>query len=182
MERKQALAMAAATTLVLGSTMIAAAATGGVAILGFGGDQHHGLGSFVASYATSTTAPKPRVVTRTHDVYDPYVVDDGSGAGNTGSGTSSGPVVRGNASASGPIGRAESGGATPARTPSTNAPAGSNGGTQTPPPAQPTPTTLVPPGVEIPDNWPAGKPIPPIPPNCREPHLEDNGKWNCQDD
>ena len=30
-------------------------------------------------------------------------------------------------------------------------------------------------------DWPAGKPIPPIPPGCRQPQLEDNGVWNCDD-
>jgi hypothetical protein len=42
----------------------------------------------------------------------------------------------------------------------------------------PVPTTTRPP--EVPEDWPAGKPLPPIPPGCREPHLEDNGVWNCQ--
>src|SRR5205085_9723848 len=42
-----------------------------------------------------------------------------------------------------------------------------------------TPTTR-PPGV--PADWPAGKPVPPMPPNCRQPQLEDNGVWNCQSD
>ena len=41
-----------------------------------------------------------------------------------------------------------------------------------------TTTTTRPPGV--PKDWPADKPIPPMPPNCREPQLEDNGVWNCQ--
>ena len=45
---------------------------------------------------------------------------------------------------------------------------------------QPSPTTTWPPGVELPSDWPAGKPYPPIPPGCRQPHLEDNGVWNCE--
>lgn len=32
----------------------------------------------------------------------------------------------------------------------------------------------------VPADWPAGKPIPPVPTGCREPQLEDNGVWNCQ--
>jgi hypothetical protein len=54
--------------------------------------------------------------------------------------------------------------------------------------AAPTPTTAAPlpvttnttrtPGV--PRDWPADKPIPPMPANCRQPQLEDNGVWNCQ--
>jgi len=50
-----------------------------------------------------------------------------------------------------------------------------------------TPTTLVvlypkdlPPGWEIPENWPQNKALPPIPPGCVLGHLEDNGHWNCE--
>lgn len=42
----------------------------------------------------------------------------------------------------------------------------------------PTTTTTRPPGVPL--DWPADKPIPPVPDNCRQPQLEDNGVWNCQ--
>ncbi len=45
----------------------------------------------------------------------------------------------------------------------------------------PAPTTTVaprPPGV--PADWPADKPIPPMPAGCRQPQLEDDGVWNCQ--
>jgi hypothetical protein len=45
-------------------------------------------------------------------------------------------------------------------------------------PAPATTTTTRPPGV--PSDWPPDKPIPPMPPGCREPQLEDNGVWNCQ--
>lgn len=40
-----------------------------------------------------------------------------------------------------------------------------------------TTTTVRPPGV--PKDWPAGKPIPPMPANCKDPQLELNGVWNC---
>jgi Flp pilus assembly pilin Flp len=40
------------------------------------------------------------------------------------------------------------------------------------------PTTTRP--VGVPNDWPANKPIPPMPDNCRQPQLEDNGRWNCQ--
>ncbi len=40
-----------------------------------------------------------------------------------------------------------------------------------------TTTTVRPRGV--PADWPANKPIPPMPPGCQEPQLEDNGIWNC---
>ncbi len=44
--------------------------------------------------------------------------------------------------------------------------------------AAPTTTTTRPAGV--PKDWPADKPVPPMPDNCRQPKLEDNGRWNCQ--
>jgi hypothetical protein len=31
----------------------------------------------------------------------------------------------------------------------------------------------------VPRDWPAGKPIPPMPANCKSPQLELNGVWNC---
>lgn len=52
---------------------------------------------------------------------------------------------------------------------------------------KPTPTTTAPSsstlprGAKIPKDWPAGRPIPPIPPGCKEPQLEDNGVWNCDE-
>jgi len=48
--------------------------------------------------------------------------------------------------------------------------------TTAPPPPNATTSTL-PPGV--PADWPLGKPIPPMPPGCQKPQLEDNGVWNC---
>ncbi len=53
-----------------------------------------------------------------------------------------------------------------------------------PAPTSPTPSTSAPPttwppGTELPDSWPAGTPYPPMPPGCRKPHLEDDGRWNC---
>lgn len=56
----------------------------------------------------------------------------------------------------------------------------------TPPPATTSPpttapravtTTTRPPGV--PADWPADEPIPPMPPDCEQPQLEDDGQWNC---
>lgn len=32
----------------------------------------------------------------------------------------------------------------------------------------------------VPADWPANKPIPPMPTGCLQPQLEDNGVWNCQ--
>jgi hypothetical protein len=56
---------------------------------------------------------------------------------------------------------------TQAPTPTTAAPA-------------PTASTAAPRPEGVPSDWPANKPIPPMPANCRDPQLEDNGVWNCQ--
>ena len=69
--------------------------------------------------------------------------------------------------------------ASPATSPATTA-----APTTTRPPAttttEPSTQTTLPPGAKIPSDWPPGKPIPPVPPGCKEPVLEDNGVWNCQ--
>jgi hypothetical protein len=55
--------------------------------------------------------------------------------------------------------------------------------TGTVPPTTPAPTTTTTTAtakIEVPEDWPPGKPLHPMPPGCREPHLEDNGEWNCQ--
>lgn len=44
-------------------------------------------------------------------------------------------------------------------------------------PPEPATTTTRLPGV--PADWPADEPIPPMPPGCQKPQLEDNGVWNC---
>jgi hypothetical protein len=50
-----------------------------------------------------------------------------------------------------------------------------------PPPATAPPATTTtterPDGV--PDDWPEDEPIPPMPPGCEKPQLEDDGEWNC---
>lgn len=53
----------------------------------------------------------------------------------------------------------------------------------TAPPTTQQPTSMqsgLPPGAEVPSDWPVGTPYPPIPPGCRKPHLEDDGRWNCE--
>ena len=68
----------------------------------------------------------------------------------------------------------------PSPTPAPTTPAPKATTTTVPKPTTTIATTssTLPPGV--PRNWPAGKPIPPMPPGCRQPQLEDNGVWNCQ--
>ncbi len=67
--------------------------------------------------------------------------------------------------------------ASPASAPAASTPPSTTAAPQ-PPPAPASPA--VPSGVRIPSDWPADKPIPPIPAGCRQPQLEDNGVWNCQ--
>lgn len=43
----------------------------------------------------------------------------------------------------------------------------------------PAPATTVRPS-GVPADWPANRPIPPMPPGCQKPQLEDNGVWNCE--
>lgn len=96
-------------------------------------------------------------------------------------------VVTGDAPAAGPAatddGDGELAGVAPA--PAASAAAGPapvatvTAPTTTTAPKAATTTTTWPRGV--PRDWPADKPIPPMPANCRDPQLEDNGVWNCQD-
>ena len=72
MERKKALALAAAVTGVLGSTTVAIAAVGGMSLLGFGGGHQTPLGTGATSPQSALAAA--RVITRTKDVYDRVTV------------------------------------------------------------------------------------------------------------
>ncbi len=180
MERKKALAVAGAVTLVLGTSVVAASAMGGVGLLGFGGSSASGIGAFTPSPTTA----KPGVVTRTRDVYDQYVVDDstGSASGGTGaSGSASAPQLPGtggNAPAALPSGSGTSTDDPPSRP--SDPPTTAHVDDPAPTTAPPSPPTTR--HVEIPEDWPPGTPLPPMPPNCQQPHLEDNGVWNCGGD
>jgi hypothetical protein len=180
MHRRKALALAGASTFVLGSGLVATAAMAG-SFLGFGRTGADGAGSFTATPVVSSS--KPRVSVRSRDVYDRYVVDVGAAAQGAASGVPAPapkPAVLaplGSVAASLPVAvpHLSRGGAHVVAAPTTVRAV----------PSQPTPTTNVtsttrPPGV--PDDWPAGKPIPPMPANCKQPQLEDNGVWNCQSD
>ncbi len=176
MQRRKALALAGAITLVLGSGLVASAAVG-VGFLGFGSGARDGVGSFTAPPLAS--ASKPHVSIRSRDVYDRYVVDvpgQSHRASKRAATSSPTPAV-----IAAPLGAAPT-------TPPLAAPDSDVGGHPTPPtvddtPAHSTPTTTVTPTTRpdgVPDDWPAAKPVPPMPPDCREPQLEDNGVWNCQ--
>jgi hypothetical protein len=77
MERRKALAVASAATILLGSAIVAAAAVSGASLLGFGGASTHGTGSFAAT--AENAGSKRRVIFRSRDVYDRYLVDTGAG-------------------------------------------------------------------------------------------------------
>lgn len=185
MDRKKALAVAATTASVLASGIVSVAALGGTQIFGFGGDTHHTAataspttigpstaGSTPESAPTETTKPAPLVVTKYQSVLDRVVVNVPTSAPPAAS-----PSPATSASSTG--GQTTAPNTTvPPGSPTTRAPAPTVAAA--PPTTNPAPTTTRPPGV--PDDWPAGKPIPPMPPNCRQPQLEDDGEWNCQDD
>jgi hypothetical protein len=166
MERKKALAAAGALTMVLGSAVVASAAVGGGSLLGFGGNRGHGPGSFTATEELAA-ATKPRVIHRTKNVYDKVVVagtpaTDGGTLGATTDASVAAPSVTAPTAPSASLPQ-------PTTPPAVDDP---------PPATDSESVTTRPPGV--PDDWPAGKPIPPMPPNCKQPQLEDNGVWNCQ--
>jgi hypothetical protein len=180
MQRRRALALAGASTLVLGSGVVGSAAVGG-SFLGFGGGARDDTGSLTAPVVAS--ASKPHVSMRLRDVYDRYVVDVGGAPGGASKGAatlSSTPAV-----IAAPLGPAPT--TVPAVAPDTSGGGGAARPTPTsvddaPSRPPPTPTTNVTPKRPrgVPEDWPAGKPVPPMPPNCHEPQLEDNGVWNCQ--
>jgi hypothetical protein len=74
MERNRALGVAGATTLAAGAAIVAAAAIGGASLLGFGGNPT-GPGRYTATPADATVTVRPKTVTRTHNVYDNYVIE-----------------------------------------------------------------------------------------------------------
>lgn len=165
MERRQAMALAAAGAL-LGAAAVAAGTSGLLHEVGDAatGSIDFGQPSAVADEAASATSPNPVVVTETRDVYDTIVVSAPRG------GAPPGPDVEDDTS----------GGSSP---PKAGSGLSSGGTTTTAPPSPPTThsggttTTTRPPGV--PDDWPADQPIPPMPPGCQKPQLEDDGHWNC---
>ena len=208
MERQKALALAAAVTCVLGSTGVAAAAVGGTSLLGFGGGNDVQYAALSGSRAGGNSI---EVVRRTKDVYDKFVVDTPTTSAARRARAKSTPVavppartvvaplvpspsssktVRSGGGSAGvhrrrPEQKPTTVRKAPARPPAqaTSAPTSGVSDPQDPPTTTtvaPVTTTTRPPGV--PRDWPAGKPIPPMPPNCKQPQLEDNGVWNCQDD
>ena len=172
MERRKALGLAAAIAVATGGVIVAGAALTQTSFLGFGSSSHT-LSAALTPTALPATA-KRRIVTR--DVYDrrvialpevpvrtnsaPTIVAPLTAPTMTAPDTLAPPVVPPSAPATTPV---------PRREPDDDVSA---------PTTEPaTPST---PDLEISDDWPADKPLPPIPANCQQPHLEDNGVWNCE--
>lgn len=195
MERTKALAASTAATLALGSGIVAAASITGASFLGFGVVKHNAR----STAAATPDGSKPGVVVRTRNVYDRYVVETANGTPPVGggSGTTTGsPGGAGTPGSTPPTGTSpEREPRAPTPTPTTSPPRTGKTPSNTPttrpeepttPPAV-TPTTPAPSPTTIPATWPIGvpkdwppdKPIPPMPPNCGQPQLEDNGVWNC---
>ena len=199
MERRKALALSAAAVAVVVSGTIAIAATSRSGFLGFGGaSQPSPAGGEAAATAPGATPvpqaeggvgqgtpSSPQVVTQYEDVVDRYVVRAGA---------SPAPAVGASAVPSAPAADPSAPPPADGQAPTTTAPPVATTSAPTTPttvtsaptttaPRSPTTTvattaTTRPPGV--PSDWPADKPIPPMPAGCRQPQLDDNGTWNCQ--
>ncbi|HWS45290.1 MAG TPA: hypothetical protein VN636_05460 [Acidimicrobiia bacterium] len=191
-------------TAVIGGATVAFGATGGASLLGFRGSHHAGPGSFAPTLAIG--APKPRVVTRTKNVYDTYVV--GGSDANSVSSAGAPPIVPPTTAApwgvvTPPAPAPANGGApAPAGAPAVAPQHTDSGAAGSPPENTPTTVSPLPPAQSdssttipttpttmrgVPPNWPANVPIPPMPNPCREPELqlETNqsgqpyGVWHC---
>jgi hypothetical protein len=195
MERKLALAVASTATFLLGSAVVVAASVTNTSFLGFGPGTH----AAVALATPGNARPASTIVRRTRNVYDRYVVAAGSDetAGGLHASTpriAPTPIVPVTAA---PATGLPTVGSTPMTTlPERDGPDGNDDTSPTTAPTAHTPVTSpvpTPPSTTtvpttpttrprgVPRDWPTDKPIPPVPPNCREPRLEDNGVWNCDD-
>jgi len=169
MERRRAIALAAAGSLI-GAASVVAAATGLL---------HAPDAPVSAAGPIDTAAPPaapdvvagpldPVILTERRDVYDTVMVQTPTPS-PAAAGADPGTALQGTAKSSPAT---KPGGATTTTT-TTNQSVLSSPTTTVPS----TTTTTRPPGV--PSDWPADKPIPPMPPGCQKPQLEDNGVWNC---
>jgi hypothetical protein len=179
MERKKAFRVAVAATAATGALIVGTAAMTQAAFLGFGGGETHVAKARLA--AANVHPVKRRVVTR--DVYDRRVVDlptasAAPSAPSTAAPATYAPVVTMPPTVVAPQPTV------PSALPAARNDDGSDDDEEVGPPATSAPTPITAPAaptqhVELPDDWSPGQPIPPMPPNCQEPHLEDNGVWNC---
>lgn len=201
MERRRALALAATITAVLGSTAVAAAAVGGTSLLGFGGSGHTAQLNVLGPSGQGTSAGAG-VITRTKDVYDMVTVGGSIGAAgprSAGLVSVAQPAVPAMVVPAAPTvvmphrfakrHRRETGvtpskprppvALAPTTTPTTKTPTTQPVSAPAPTTATTLPVTTTTRPRGVPADWPPGKPIPPMPPNCQQPQLEDNGVWNC---
>jgi hypothetical protein len=163
MERRKALALSAVAALLVTAMVVMSVALVQMSAQPNGTDSAMPTSLVAPSSTDQSASPEPAI--EYQDVYDvsgPPVVPTNptqSVAATSDQPEATGP---GPTSAPGPV---PSNSVTPPARPTT---------TTTPPSVT---TSTLPPGV--PADWPAGKPIPPMPPGCQKPQLEDNGVWNC---
>lgn len=155
MERRTALAIAAAASLLSASGVVAVGA-------GALRSTHPPASTDLSSSATTPVDPEPQMplapveVTETRDVFDTIVIPSAAK-----------PDAPADRSAIQPIAAVDTG----------EDPTGQPAPPTTPTTIAATTSTTRPPGV--PADWPADRPIPPMPADCQQAQLEDNGTWNC---
>lgn len=182
MERRRAIAVASSTSIAALAGIVALAANSGSGLLGFGGDGAvEPAPTTTPSTWVDATVPAPvppsapvDPVVVTEVVYDDEYVVVPAAAPAT---PAASPEL--------PAGEQPSAGPTT----STTSPPAATASSPTVPGSDPPPTTsatepgggdAVPPGFEVPEDWPEGEPYPPIPDGCERGHLEDDGSWNCE--
>ena len=200
-DRRTRLVSAAVAVMFVASCVLAVAVAGVFDIPG-------GHRVVVPAPVSAEQAEAPTTVVETRFVDDPYYVASEPIGGSTSDSPAAAPGgLRPQASPALSVPGVDPGGGTPATGALDSAPAAGAGpqvapvprpalaptpsptapSVTTPPAAGPqatvpgptTTSTTLPAGARIPRDWPPGKPIPPIPPGCRKPVLEDNGVWNC---
>ncbi len=170
MERRRALAVSVVAALMVTAMVLMGAALVQMSAEGTGTGSAAPSGLAGSTSTTATGSPAEGVV-EYQDVYESVPGSPASSTGADGSGRAGAPAPVGPTGVT--AGPAE---ASPAPAPNPVAPAAPRTTTTTAP-APATTSTTRPPGV--PADWPADKPIPPMPAGCQKPQLEDNGVWNC---
>ena len=204
MERRVALATAVGSTVTLGLATVCVAAVGGWNILGF---STHRLSApptvvtelqtiddvVVVVSGTSTTAAGDvpvdgvapgggPVTTATSPGSKPTTKPGTPSTAGTTAGTKVTTQITAAPTTANTTATTQPGSTSPKTPPATTQPTTTAPRTTTPRTTVPIYTTTgdtLPPGARVSSDWPKGKPVPPIPPNCNKPVLEDNGVWNC---
>jgi len=177
MDRRKALALAAAITAALGSATVAFAAVSGVSLLGFGDAHAARLGSLTSYQPNYRRSAGVVTIIRTKNVYDRVVVADaaaGPAKTTVRSISVAAPAPQPARDVAAPAVAAPNARTVrrhPVPTTSTTRPARSRR-----PPTSTTERTTEP---RPPST--TTTPVGAVPPNCGHPELEDNGVWNCDD-